>query len=212
MPSLAQRFATDVDRAVGIARAGELAWLDAKPASVTRRELRGARIDVLYEMAYLRLFVGWEIFLEETFLRMMCGWSSPLYTPALVSPHRPFGTISSARSALYGGKDYLLWHNPGVVSKRCNKWFQNGIHAQVIASSEARLEWFAAVRHRIAHGSDQVKREMNTASTGLAGRRYPGASAGRFLRSWREAEPLQQERWLRAIADELSRLAHQMSP
>lgn len=212
MPSLAQRFVTDVERAVGLARAGELAWLDAKPGSVTRRELRGTRIDVLYEMAYLRLFVGWEIFLEDTFLRMMCGWSSPVYSPTLASPHSPFGTIASARNALYEGKDYLLWHNPHAVRHRCNKWFQHGIHAQVVASSEARLEWFAAIRHRIAHGSDQVKREMNSASTGLAGRRYPGASAGRFLRDWREAEPLQQERWLKSIADELSGLAQQMSP
>jgi hypothetical protein len=212
MPSLASRFATDVERAVGIARAGELAWAEAKPGSITRRELRGTRIDVLYEMAYLRLFVGWEIFLEETFLRMMCGWSSPVYTPKLASPHNPFGTIASAKNALYDGRSYLLWHNPSAVHKRCTKWFQNGIHAQVIASNEARLEWFAAVRHRIAHGSDQVKGEMNAASVGLAGRRYPGAAAGRFLRDWHEAEPLQKERWLRSIADELGGLASQMSP
>lgn len=212
MPSLARRFASDVDRSVGIARAGELAWTHSKPGSVTRHELRGSRLDGLYEMAYLRLFVSWEIFLEEAFLRMMCGWSSPVYTPTLVAPHTPFTTLAAARNALFEGRDFLLWHNPQAVNNRCSKWFTNGIHAQVIASNEARLEWFAAIRHRIAHGSEQVKKEMNTASTGLAGRRYPGASAGRFLRDWRKAEPLQQERWLKTIADELTGMARQMSP
>jgi len=212
MPSLAVGLASDVDRSVGIARAGELAWSHSPPGSVTRRELRGSRLDVLYEMAYLRLFVSWEIFLEETFLRMMCGWSSPIHTPTLVAPHSPFSTLAAARAALLGEREYLLWHNPGRVSKRCSEWFQHGIHSQIVESNEARLAWFAAIRHRIAHGSNQVKGEMNSASMGLAGRRYPGASAGRFLRDWRKSEPLKQERWLKSIADELMGLARQMSP
>lgn len=212
MPSLAIGFASDVDRSAGIARAGELAWTHSSPGSVTRRELRGSRLDVLYEMAYLRIFVSWEIFLEESFLRMMCGWSSPIHTPTLVSPYHPFSTLAKARSALLGGREYLLWHNPQVVNKRCSDWFQNGIHSQVVESNEARLSWFAAIRHRIAHGSQQVKGEMDAASMSLAGRRYPRASAGRFLRDWRKPEPLQQERWLKSIADELIGMARQMSP
>lgn len=212
MPSLARGFASDVDRSVGIARAGELAWAHSPPGSVTRRELKGSRLDVLYEMAYLRLFVSWEIFLEQSFLRMMCGWSSPFYAPALTSPHGPFPTLAKARMALFEGREFLLWHNPEVVCKRCAKWFQNGIHTQIVESNEAHLEWFASIRHRIAHGSEQVKGAMNKASMGLAGRRYPGASAGRFLRDWRKSEPLQQERWLKSIADELTGMARQMSP
>jgi hypothetical protein len=158
------------------------------------------------------MFASWEAFLEESFIRMMCGWNSPLHLPLLRLPHAPFSTIGEARAALLNGRDYILWHNPYAIEKRCIKWFHNGVHKEVLASNEARLEWFAAIRHRIAHESVQVKEEMDSASMGLAGQRYPGASAGSFLRDWRSSEPLLQERWLRAIAVELMGLAKQMAP
>lgn len=211
MPPLAARFASAVDQSVGIARAGELAWVNSEPGSVTRRELGATRLRALYEMAYLRIFVSWEIFLEESFLRMMCGWESPIHTPAL-RQGASYRTLAVARAALYGNRDFLLWHNPEVVADRCESWFQDGIHSQIVASNEARLGWFSAVRHRIAHGSRQVKDEMDAASIGLAGQRYLGASAGRFLRDWQKGEPLRQERWLKTIAVELTSLAKQISP
>jgi hypothetical protein len=212
MPQLAAHFADQVDDAVGLAIAGELAWLNSPPNSVTRRELRGTRMTVLYEMSYLRIFVGWEIFLEETFVRMMCGWESPLWSPRLKSTKGTFSDLKAARTALYGNREYLLWHNPEQVIGRCSRWFDNGIYSRVLASNEARLEWFAAVRHRIAHGGAQVRTGMDSASNGLAGKRYPASSAGRFLRDWRMSDPLSQERWLKSIADELTGLAFQLSP
>lgn len=211
MPPLGSRFAAAVDQAVGIARAGEVAWSQAAPGSLTRKELRIPKLAFLYEMAYLRIFVSWERFLEETFLRMMCGWPSPTNTPSLAEGP-PFSRLDKAKDALYGGRDYLLWHNPDVVAGRCERWFQSGIHSQVIASNEARLGWFSSIRHRIAHEGEQVKAEMNTASIGLAGKRYPGASAGRFLRDWNHPEPLAQERWLRVVSRELIGLAGQIAP
>jgi hypothetical protein len=212
MPPLASRFRHEVEHAVGIARAGELARNTSPRGSIARRELSPKRLAALYEMAYLRIFVSWEVFLEDSFLRMMCGWSSPIHLPSLRTPYRPFQTISAARAALLDGRDFILWHNPDKVSQRCLRWFDNGVHSRVVASNEARLEWFSAVRHRIAHGSDQVKSQMNAATMGLAGQRYPGASAGSFLRDWRKSEPLVQERWLRSIALELMELAGQIAP
>ncbi len=163
-------------------------------------------------MAYLRVFIEWEALLEETFVRLMCAYELPAYQPQLKPPHAPFTTVADARNALYGGRDFLLWHNPGAVIKRCRKWFSNGIHDQVLSSNFARLEWFAKIRHRIAHSSDQVKREMDLASVQLAGRRYSGASAGRFLRDWKRDNPLVQERWLWVVANELRGIAGQLAP
>ncbi|HUC06817.1 MAG TPA: hypothetical protein VMR96_01910 [Solirubrobacterales bacterium] len=195
-----------------IAQAGEIARSASPLGSVPRRELTTARVGLLYELAYLRMFASWEAFLEDSFLRMMCGWISALHLPLLRSPHTPFATIGEARAALLNGRDFILWHNPNAVERRCVKWFSDGVHSEVLASDEARLEWYAAVRHRIAHGSAQVKKEMDIASMGLAGQRYPGASAGSFLRDWRSSEPLIQERWLRTIAVELMELARQIAP
>jgi len=212
MPPLASAFAATTDTAVGIAQAGETIRGRARPGSVEYSALRGSRLEALYEMAYLKVFIGWEILLEETFLRLMCGYEIGGTKPTFAGSHRAFGSIPAARTALYNGRDYLLWHNPMAVAKRCQEWFVNGIHSQVVASQVARLQSCAAVRHRIAHGSDQAKRAMDSASMQLSGRRYPASSAGRFLRDWKADDPMVQERWLRVITNELTGLGYQLAP
>src|SRR5712672_2619521 len=34
------------------------------------------KLELLYELAYLRFFIQWEVFLEQSFLRYLCGYSS----------------------------------------------------------------------------------------------------------------------------------------
>jgi hypothetical protein len=79
MPPLGTRFAEAAARAATIAQAGELARSDARPGSRTYRELTPPRLEALYEMAYLRVFIAWEDLLEESFLRFMCGYECTAY-------------------------------------------------------------------------------------------------------------------------------------
>lgn len=212
LPPLGSQFRRVVDASVAIAEAGEIVKDGAAPGSDAYREFRPARLEALYEMSYLRLFSQWEVFLEETFVRLMCGYTVNGGQQAIAPPHTAFGTLEDARTALYSGQQYLLWHNPNAVVARSRRWFVNGIHEQIALSHLARLEWFGKVRHRIAHGSDQVKSEMDSASIQLAGKRYPGSSAGRFLRDWHPVNPLEQRRWLKILSAELSGLALQIAP
>jgi hypothetical protein len=212
MPAFATKFSKTVDRAVAIARAGELIRANSEQGDVGYSQLPVARLEALYELAYLRIFLGWEIFLEETFLRMMCGYESQQYVPTLAAGKTSQGRLRDAKLALYGGRDFLLWHNPGAIERRAHEWFDNGVHEQVIQSNQARLQWLASVRHRIAHGSEDARKKMNEASMGLAGRRYPAASAGRFLRDWTRTDPLFQERRLVSVATELAGMARQIAP
>jgi hypothetical protein len=212
MPALATQFVAAAGTAAELAAAGERIRLEANAGSPTRKELRPARIQLLYEMAYLRLFAEWESMLEETFIRLMCGYESNGYLPTIVGEREPFRYPSEARAALYGTRDYLLWHNPATVLQRCQQWFLGGVHSEVIGSQAARLGWFAAVRHRIAHGSTHVKEQMDLATVQLAGRRYPGAASGCFLRDWMQPNPFVQEPWLSVITGELQALARQLAP
>jgi hypothetical protein len=132
--------------------------------------------------------------------------------PQLKASRTQLTSLAAARAALYGGRDYLLWHNPQYAVNRCSAWFVDGIHSRVIASDRADLDSLAKIRHRIAHASVQVNREMNAASMHLAGRRYPGASAGRFLRDWKTDDPLVRERYLRVVTNQLVGLALQLAP
>ena len=69
----------------------------------------------------------------------------------------------------------------------------------------------AAIRHRIAHGSNYNRVLFQAASMQLVGRRYPGASAGRLLRDWNVAASPHQ-RWLHTLGNELVSLALQIAP
>jgi hypothetical protein len=211
MPALGGTFGRAVDAAVAIAEAGELVRASAAAGSVARRELRQSRLEALHEMAYLRIFIAWEAFLEATFLRMMCGYDSNTYTPAFAAGQGRQATLAHARLAMLDGRQYVLWHNPKHVRKRSAGWFIAGPHEVVIDSNLTRLEWFAAVRHRIAHGTEDTRASIDTATINLGGRRYPGSSAGRFLRDW-DTSSSPPSRWLSSIGHELRNVALQIAP
>jgi hypothetical protein len=211
MPALASEFRAAIGTALGIAEAGETIRAVSPARSTAHRELTLSRLEALHEMAYLRIFVRWENFVEGSFLRMMCGYHSDIYAPTFLPGKSRHSTLRSAQAALFQGKDYLLWHNPKQLTGRSQAWFVEGPHEIVALSSYTRLEWFAFVRHRIAHGSKDAQHKANAATIGLCGRRYPGSSAGRFLRDWNTAATPPQ-RWLHTIGDELASLASQIAP
>jgi hypothetical protein len=211
MPGLGSTFRAAVATAVGLAEAGEIIRALSAPRGRVHRELPLSRLEALHEMAYLRIFVQWETFIEATFLRMMCGYESSLYAPQFVFGKNRQSTLRDAQSALFGSKDFLLWHNPRLVRDRARDWFTLAPHELVAVSNFTRLEWFAAVRHRIAHGSTDARHKLDLATIGLCGRRYSASSAGRFLRDW-DTSVSPPQRWLHSIGDELGNLAVQIAP
>ena len=211
MPALSSQFADAAATALALAEAGELVRQGAPRGSVAFRELKPSRLEALHEMAFLRVFVEWENFLEASFLRTLCGYVSPLYTPAFTPGSARQPTLAAAELALLAGNQYLLWHNPVTTVSRAKKWFIGAPHELVILSNLARLEWFAWVRHAVAHRSDDSKRKLDLATGNLAGRRYAGSSAGRFLRDW-DPQSHPQTRWLHSITAELVALSGQICP
>src|SRR5216684_2130995 len=75
MPPLAVEFGRRVADALALARAGDLAAA-APLTSLIRQEWRVSRAELLYELAYLRIFIEWELFLEQTLFRYLCGYAS----------------------------------------------------------------------------------------------------------------------------------------
>src|SRR5687768_7078462 len=100
MPDLAGAFANAADNAISLAVAGERARVlltgtsGATPLSVQRLEL-------LYELAYLRVFNQWEVFLGESFLRYLCGYTSSL-GPAVMSVGSHYSSLADAETAVLG--------------------------------------------------------------------------------------------------------------
>jgi hypothetical protein len=111
---------------------------------------------------------------------------------------------------MLGGRPFALWHNPNTVIDRARRFFVGSFHEIAIASSNARLSDFAAIRHRIVHDQADARRHFDTATMNIVGRRYRGGRPGRFLRDWDNSlnPPV---RWLETLGSELSQLANQIA-
>lgn len=207
MPDLAGAFAKAADNAVVLAVAGERARILLSSFRPHVEPLFIDRLELLYEMAYLRVFIGWEVFLEESFLRYLCGYASTAGAVAMVSGAY-FPTLAAAEQAVLAGQQYKLWHDPVRVVQRARGFLINGLHEQIISSNLSRLDQFARIRHRIAHAQQHARVQFDAVTMNLAARRYKGGRPGKFLRDW--VTPT--ERWLDVIAAELKSLAVQITP
>jgi len=167
------------------------------------------RLEALYETAYLRIFLLWEDFLEQSFLRYLCGYHSSIGPVALRG--KVFSTISLAEAAVLGGYDFVSWANPHKVAARSSKFITSGLHEAVLNSNISRLEAFNSVRNRIAHPSKYARRQFDSATVMLAGSRFAASSAGKFLRCIAVPAPAPAP-WLHHIASELKSLARQICP
>jgi hypothetical protein len=116
MPPLAAYFAQRISEALALAQAGDSVIGMAEPRGHLRQEWHVTRVELLYELAYLRIFIEWETFLEQTFLRYLCGYisvSGSRYT-SITGGFR--ATLQAAEIHVLGGRQYLLWHNPRTIS------------------------------------------------------------------------------------------------
>ena len=208
MPPFAGLFQQRVTEALALARAGDM--VAASPiGSQIRREWHVSRVELLYEFAYLRMFIEWEMFLEQTFLRYLCGYVSVHGT---VTPSSGVfcTTLRTAQVAMHQGRPFVLWHDPNAVINRARTLLTGCPHEIVISSYVSRLRDLASVRHRIVHSQDDAKRNFDIATTNIAGRRYRGARPGRFLRDWdRSVAP--PRRGLEALGLDLVNLAQQIA-
>lgn len=207
MPRLDISFAREAKRALQLADAGVKIRAGSLPNSIVRKEFTIARLEALYEVAFLKVFLVWETFLEQSFYRYLCGHNSALGSCTLRQPASP--NISAAETTVLGGSDYVSWANSTVVVRRAQRFMTAGFHETVLLSDAARLAHFTSIRNRIAHPSLYARRKFDGATWFLATRMYPGSSAGKFLRDQAVALPIPKT-WLEEIAGELVSLAQQI--
>lgn len=206
MPPLAATYSVQVDSAVRLSQAFEVARATSHVTSQAYAELTVPRLERAYELAFLRMFAQWEVFLEEVTCRYLRGYASALYVPSLrVQKPR---TLTAARRELAGGRDYSLWHNPDTVGRRVAKRLDACPVETVVRSSHTQLEAMGQLRHRVAHHSDDARQKFDNATMTLGGFRVQGARAGRFLRR----EVATSVRWLEYLGSQLKGLAGQMAP
>lgn len=210
MPPLRAAFHRQVAEAMRLAEIGEIARAQASAGSQIRRQLHPGRVQLLYELAFLRMFLAWEAFLEQAFLRYLCGYASRHGTAVPQAGVSLSRTLADAEATVLRGRNFVLWHSPSQVLGRCQQMFGSCPIETVVRSSTARLEAFAAVRHRIVHAQEDARLKFDAATMAIAGRRYRGSRPGAFLRD-RDSRDMPPVPWLEQLGQELQGLATQIA-
>jgi hypothetical protein len=206
MPRFDLQFLAESARCIRIARTGEIIRDAAVLGSVAHKELHRGRLEDIYELAYLRVFIQWESFLESSFIRYMCGHQSRHGRAVMVAGTTYYQSINSAIVGMLGGNDYCLWHSSKKVIARSQQHFSASLHETVVRAARTDLDNFASVRHRIAHGQKDARKKFDNATMAFCGRRYPGSKAGHFLRDW-DTRISPNIRWLESITQSLVTIA-----
>lgn len=137
------------------------------------------RRDTLTEMAFLRAFTGWEIFLEETFLLYLLG-----HQPPKGQPPRRYGFPPNREAAFEWcseGRDYAKW-NVGDVRKRADRWFRQGKpFTPALQGQQSRLGQLVTIRNAIAHGSSAARGKFETLVRNELQALPPNTTVGSFL-------------------------------
>lgn len=191
MAGLDAIFAKEVEDAVKLAKSAETALVQVDSGSgLYHRQMHVTRIEYLYELAFLKMFISWEDFLEQSFLRYMCGHRSARFGLATMKKGASYcpdiktaaNDMLAAISSPSRQKSYVLWGNTQMALDVAKAILVKSRHQLVIAAAKTPLNHYGAIRNRIAHGQQDAKDKFEYAAFQLAKRRGFDYRAGRFLR------------------------------
>lgn len=172
-----------------------------------RSGLAKSGVEMTYELLFLKIFLLWENFQQEVFIRLLMGFESnggqEILIPGIARPQR----LVDAETLVLDGRRYQLWHDPTQVVKRSDKFFEpaSSHFRSIIGANQTTLANAAAIRHQIAHAQSHARAEFDAATMSMSGRRFHG-QAGRFLRT----EHPDGGKWFQAICRDFSDVAHQI--
>lgn len=138
------------------------------------------RKELFASIALLRMHMSWEDFLENVFVRYLCGGRTASgYSPILLQA--PFSVINTAYSSLLDGNKFVNW-NPNNVNTLALRFFNLGEpFSSAISASQNKLSEINIVRNRFAHRSDFAAHEFETIIRNTLGYIPRGINSGRWL-------------------------------
>lgn len=159
---------------------------DARQWSIAgaRHRIGRGRRDSMIELAFLRGFLAWEGFLEESFLLYMLGKKPPTGRAPVRYVLPP--TRRAAHALAAGGRDYAKWDTGNDVVTLAERCFRDGRpYAGVLRGEQQMLQDVKTVRNAIAHDSTAARERFE----GLVRRQLtvlpPKITIGGFLVAWR---------------------------
>jgi hypothetical protein len=140
------------------------------------------QVEIVAELAFLRIFIAWENFLEDSFIRYLVGAVSPSgYSPQrFVNPPN----MKIAIRLISAEKEYIKWNSASDVIARSEIYFGHGApYKNVLQSATTDLNNMNTIRNRIAHKSIVSQNKFNDFVRRELGYGRRGMTPGRLLLS-----------------------------
>lgn len=165
-------------RALRIALNTDLTRAGALAAAVALPHFQAA---LIYELAFLRCFLAWEVFVEETFYQYILGRTAPNGT--IYRRYLTPRSMVHAKQIVRGGRPFVTWTDPGRIIDRAELFLRDGEpYATALGSASSDLADMVKIRNRIAHRSERASDEFLELVRRKLGSVPQGTSPGRFLR------------------------------
>jgi hypothetical protein len=135
----------------------------------------------MIELAFLRGYLAWEVFLEEAFLLYLLGKTAPRGA----APQR-FTFPPSRRDArdwsIPEGRPFARW-DATSVSSRAKRVFRGGKpFTGILQSNQNALDQAKTIRNAVAHESEEAREKFKTLARNMLKGTFPsGLTAGGFL-------------------------------
>jgi len=141
--------------------------------------LRG-QVYTIYELSFLRIFLAWEWFIENTFVSYMLGkktdkgYSPKLYVKPLDRNH--------AYNFVKEGRDYADWLSPDVVIRKARLFFRDGEpYRDALMSIIGDIQDMKTLRNSIVHMSAGPREKFETLVRNKLGYVKTPTTPGEFL-------------------------------
>jgi len=136
--------------------------------------------EFITDSAFLKVFISWETFLEDSFIKYMLGEPSVLgrAVTRYVSPT----SAQHAGDLLLGTQKYVDWANPEIVRRLANLYFGPGNpYETYIGAINQDLLDLKTVRNAAAHLSSTTRPKLDALGTRKLGRPATGLTVSTLL-------------------------------
>jgi len=138
---------------VSVAEANSFTTLAFQQDAAGNYMLSQNQREFITDSAYLRLFIAWETFLENSFIKYMLGEPSIL------------GNVIT-RYVQPLNEKYVDWSNPEIIKRLCNLYFSPGNPFDTYVSSIfADLFDLKTIRNAAAHLTSSTRQQLDSLGT-----------------------------------------------
>ena len=163
----------------------------------------------MVELAFLRSFLAWERFLEESFLLYLLGKRAPRGRQPRRFAMPP--DAKAARELVLGSRRYATWDGPATLD-RAKVFFRAGRpYANAIEPRRYLLQEVQTVRNAIAHQSEVARRKFEKLVRDKLGTLPPKTTVGKFLTT-AVSGSIPTRSFLELYLDEMALVAREIVP